>query len=127
MLTVGILHRDDLLIRVEIVEQRRENTPAGIQFIVTDEVRMVALEGVEDQGLVGFGDLDVGEAAAVGEVEFGGDGVHAEPRQFRVHLDVDGFVGLDADDEFVAGDVFEDARGDVAELDADFGLLFVEG
>lgn len=76
---------------------------------------MVALEGIEDKRFVGLGDLEVGEAAAVGEVEFGHDGLHAETRLLGVHLDVDGFVGLDADDDFVAGDVLEDTGGDVLE------------
>jgi hypothetical protein len=34
---------------------------------------------------------------------------------------------LDTDDELVTGNVLEDAGGDILELDADFGLLLVQG
>ena len=53
--------------------------------------------------------------------------MHAQARELGVHFDVNGFVGLDPDDELVAGDVLEDAGCDISELDADFGFLLIEG
>ena len=88
---------------------------------------MVALQGVEDQGFVSFGDLEVGESTAVGQVELGDNGLHAQAGELGVHFDVDRFVGLDPDDELVPGDVLEDAGCDISELDADFGFLLIEG
>lgn len=88
---------------------------------------MIPLERIQDQRLVCLGDFQVREAATVCEIELRHYGLHAQAGQLRVHLDVDGFVGLDSDDELVAGDVLKDARCDVLELDADFGLLFIEG
>jgi hypothetical protein len=88
---------------------------------------VVALEGVQDQGLIGLGDLKVGEAAAVGQVQLGHYRLHGKTRQLGVHLNVNGLVGLHANDELVAGDILEDAGSDVLELNADLGLLLVEG
>lgn len=87
---------------------------------------MVSLQGIQDQRFIGLGDLQVGESAAVGEVELGDDRLHRETRQFRVHLDVNGLVGLDSDDQLVAGNVLEDTRGHISELDADLGLLLIQ-
>lgn len=126
-LTVGVLHRDNLLVVVQVVQERREDAPGGVQLVVTYKVGVVALEGVQDQGLVGLGDLEVGEAAAVSQVQLGHHRLHGQTRQLGVHLDVDGLVGLDTDNQLVAGNVLEDTRGHVLELDADFGLLLVEG
>ena len=126
-LTVGVLHRDNLLVVVQVVQERREDAPGGVQLVVTYKVGVVALEGVQDQGLVGLGDLEVGEAAAVSQVQLGHHRLHGQTRQLGVHLDVDGLVGLDTDNQLVAGNVLEDTRGNVLELDADFGLLLVEG
>ena len=126
-LTVGVLHRDNLLVVVQVVQERREDAPGGVQLVVTHKVGVVALEGVQDQGLVGLGDLEVGEAAAVSQVQLGHHRLHGQTRQLGVHLDVDGLVGLDTDNQLVAGNVLEDTRGNVLELDADFGLLLVEG
>lgn len=112
---------------IQVMQQRRENSPRSIQLIITDEVGVVTLQCVKDQRLVGLGDLEVGEATAVGEIELGNDGLHGETGELGVHLDVDRLVGLDTDDQFVAGDVLEDTGCDVTELNADLSLLFVEG
>ena len=109
------------------MQQRRKDPPAGVELVVAHKVGVVSLERVEDERLVRLGDLEVGEAAAVREVQLRDDGLHAEAGQLRVHLEVDALVGLDADDELVPGDVLEDARGDVLELDADLHLGLVEG
>ena len=125
--TIWVLHGDDLLVVVQIVQQRCEDAPAGVQLVITHKVGVVALEGVQDERLVRLRDLEVREAAAVGQVQLGHHRLHRQTRQLRVHLDVDRLVGLHPDDQLVAGDVLEDAGGDVAELDADFGLLLVQG
>ena len=88
---------------------------------------MVALQGVEDQRFVSFGDLEIGESTAVSQVELGHYGLHTQARELGVHFDVDGLVGLNPDDEFVAGNVLEDAGCDISELDADFGFLLIKG
>lgn len=125
--TVGVLHGDNLLVVIQVVQERSEDAPAGIQLVVTDKVGVVTLEGIQDQGLVGLGDLEVGEAAAVGQVQLGHHRLHRQTGQLGVHLDVDGLVGLDTDDKLVTGDILEDTGGDVAELDANLGLLLVQG
>lgn len=125
-LTVWVLHGDNLLVVIQIVQKRGENAPAGIQLIVTNEVGVIALEGIQDQRLVSLGDLEVGEAAAVGQVQLGHHRLHGQTGQLGIHLDVDGLVGLHADDQLVTGDVLEDTGGDVAELDPDLRLLLVE-
>lgn len=125
--TIRILHRDDFLIIIEIVEQRSEDSPAGIQLVITDKVGMITLQAVENERLVRLGDLEVGEASPVGEVELGDDGLHAQAGELRVHLDIDTLVGLNAHDELVARNVLENARCNVLELHADFSLLLVQG
>lgn len=108
------------------MEQRGEDSPAGIQLVITNEVGVITLQGVKDEGFIRLWDLEVGEAAAVGQVELSDNGLHAQARELRVHLDVHTLVGLDAHDELVPRDVLEDARGDILELDSDLGLLLVE-
>lgn len=88
---------------------------------------MVALERIQDQRLVGLGNLEVGEAAAIGQVELGHHGLHGQTGQLGVHLDIHRLVGLDADDQLVARNILENARGDITELNADLGLLLVQG
>ena len=126
LLTIGILHRNNLLVVVEVVEERGEDPPAGIKLVVTNEVGVVALEAVEDEGLVGLGDLEVREPPAVGEIQLGNHGLHAKTRKLRVHLHVDTLVGLDADDELISGNILKNTRSDILELHANLGLLLVE-
>jgi hypothetical protein len=109
------------------VEKRSEDSPTGVKLVVTDKVGVVTLKGIEDERLVGLGDLEVRETTAVGEIQLGNHGLHAQARELRVHLDVHTLVGLNADDKLVAGNVLEDTRGNVLELNADLGLLLVEG
>lgn len=109
------------------MQKRGEDAPAGVELVVTDEVGVVALEGVQDQGLIGLGDLKVGEAAAVSQVQLGHYRLHGQTGQLGVHLDVNRLVGLHANDELVAGNILEDAGSDVLELNANLGLLLVEG
>ena len=109
------------------MEQRCEDSPAGIQLIVTDKVRMIALQAVKNERLVGLRDLEVGEASSVGQVKLSDDSLHAQAGKLGVHFDVDTFVGLNAHDQLVAGDVLENARCNILELHADLGLLLVQG
>lgn len=91
------------------MQQRRKDPPAGIKLVITNEIGMVALESVEYQRFVGFGNLEVREAAPVGEVEFGGNGLHAQAGQLRVHFDVHRLVRLHANHKLVARNVLENA------------------
>lgn len=115
------------LVVLDPVEDRSEDLPCDIELIVTDEVRAVALDGVKNKSFVRGGDLDVGEAVLVGHVELDGDGLGHETGKLVVELDVDGLVGLDAENQLVANDVREDTRGDVLELDTDLNLALIEG
>ncbi len=125
--TVRILHGMDVLVVVKVVQQGREYPPARVELVVAHKVRVVALQRVEDERLVGLGDLEVREAAPVRQIELRHHRLHAEAWQLRVHLDVHALVRLHADDELVPRDVLEDARRDILELDAHLGLLLVEG
>lgn len=49
MLTVGVLHGYDVLLLLEIMEQRCKDSPGGIKFVVTHKVGVIALECVEDE------------------------------------------------------------------------------
>lgn len=126
-LTVWVLHRNDLFVVVEVVQKRGENSPASIELIVTDKVGMVTLESIKDKRFVSLRNLQVREAAAVGKVKLGDDSLHGKTRKLGIHLDVNRLVGLDSDNKLVSGDVLEDSRSDILELDTDFGLLLVEG
>lgn len=127
VLTVRVLHGDDLLVVIQVMQEWREYSPAGIQLVVTDKVGVVALQGVQNQRLVRFGDLEVREATAVGQIEFRDNCLHRQTGKFGVHLDIDGLVGLHSNDELVSGNVLENARRDVLELDANLRLLLVKG
>jgi hypothetical protein len=109
------------------VEERSEDSPGGVKLVVTDEVGVVTLEGVEDKSLVSLGDLKVRETTTVGEVELGNGSLHGQSGELGVHLDVDRLIRLDTDDELVTGDILEDSGSDVLELDTDLSLLLVEG
>lgn len=125
--TIRILHGDNLFVVVEVMKERGENSPACIQLIISDKVGVITLQAVKDQRLICLGDLKIRESSAVGQVQFGNNGLHAQARQLRVHFDVDTLVGLDAHHQLVSGNVLENARGHVLELHADLRLLFVQG
>src|SRR4029434_367770 len=71
-------------------------------------------------------DLEVRESSAVGQIELGNNGLHAQTRKLGVHLDVDTLVGLDAHDKLISGNVLKDTRSDVLELNSNLCLLLVE-
>lgn len=100
--------------------------PSSVQLVRSDKVALVALDGIQDQCLVRFRDLEVGKAALVGEIHLGRHALHFQAGHLGVHLEVDGFSGLHSNDELVAGNVAEDALSDVLVLDSDLSLLLVE-
>ena len=87
---------------------------------------MVALQSIEDERLVCLWDFEITETASIGKIKLSDRSLHTESRQLRVHLNIDTLVGLDANNELIAGDVLEDTAGDVLELDSYFGLLLVQ-
>ena len=124
--TIGVLHRNDFLVVVEIVQKGRKDAPASVKLVVTHKVGVVALEAVEDQRLVRFRNLEVRESSSVGEVELRDNGLHAEAWQLGVHLDVDTLIGLDAHNKLVPRNVLEDTGCDILELNPYLGFLLVE-
>jgi hypothetical protein len=101
--------------------------PCDVQLVISHKVRVVALEGVQDQSLVSLGDLCLGEPALVSQVQLGRDRPRDQAGRLGVELHVDGLGGLDSDDELVTGNVVKDAGGDVLVLNSDLYLGFVEG
>lgn len=124
--SIGVRLRLDL-VPFNLVQQRREDLPALFQLIAADKVVLVSLENVENQSFVGVGDVGGSVALGIREVELGNGGVVGVAGGLDHHFHVDGFVGLDADDEFVAGERgVEVVAGYVAELDTDVDFLVVE-
>lgn len=109
------------------MQNRGKDLPSHVELIVPDKVAVVALERIQDQGLVRVGDPRVCESLLPRQVELGLDRTGFESREFRVHLDVDCLVGLDTQDELVSGNVVEDATGHIFELHSNFHLALVEG
>jgi hypothetical protein len=101
--------------------------PCDVQLVISHKVRVVALEGVQDQSLVSLRDLCLGEPALVSQVQLGRDRPRDQTGRLGVELHVDGLGGLDSDDELITGNVVKDAGGDVLVLDSDLHLGFVEG
>ena len=124
--TIGILHRDNLLIIIKIMKEWCEDPPTSVELIVTHKVGMIPLQRIQDEGLIRFRDDQITETPAVSEVELCNCCLHAETREFRVHLDVNTLIGLDTNDEFIAGNVLKYAACDILELDANLGLLLIE-
>ena len=91
-----------------------------IELIVAHKVGVVAVECVEDERLVRLRDLVVREPSLVRQVHVGRQRARVQAGHLGVHLEVHGLGRLDAQDEFVARDVLEDALRDVLELDSHF-------
>jgi len=87
---------------------------------------VVTLQSIKDKCLVRLWDFEIAETASISEIKLSHRSLHTEPRQLRVHLNIDTFVGLDANNKFIAGDVLEDTAGDVLKLDSYFSLLLVQ-
>ncbi len=84
------------------------------------KVGVIALECVEDERLVRLGDLVFRESPLVRQIHLGWQCARVQTRHLGVQLQVHGFGGLNAQDELVATDVFENTRGDVLELNSHF-------
>ena len=87
---------------------------------------MISLQRVQDQTLVRLRDLRVREPPLIRQVHLRRDRQRLQTGRLCVQLEVDGFGGLDADDEFIPADVAEDTLGDVFELDTNLHLGFVQ-
>ena len=111
---------------VNPVQNRSEDLPCHVKLVITDEIRMIALECVEDERLVCLWDLRLGESLLIGHVELHRDGTCGEARQFRVHLHPDRFRRLDAEDKLIATDIVEDPLDGVFILNPDLDLAFVQ-
>ena len=86
------------------------------------KVGVIALECVENESLVRLGDLIFHESPFVRQVHLGWECARVQTRHLGVQLQVHSFGGLNAQDELVATDVFENSRGDVLELESHFHL-----
>ena len=98
-----------------------------IELIVAYKVGVIALEGVEDKRLVRLGDLIVRETPLVRQVHLGWERARGQTRLLGVQLQVHGFGGLNAQNELVATDVFENTGGDVLKLKSHFHLGVIQG
>ena len=91
------------------------------------KVGVIALECVEDERLVRLGDLVFRESPLVRQIHLGWQCARVQTRHLGVQLQVHGFGGLNAQDELVATDVFENTRGDVLELNSHFHFGVIQG
>ena len=105
----------------------RAHLPSVIELIVAHKIRVVALECVEKERLVRLWDLVVREPPLVRQVHVGRQRTRVQAGRLGVQLEVHGLGRLDAQNELVARDVFEDALRDVLELDPHFHFGLVQG
>mmetsp|Transcript_1197 Transcript_1197/g.3360 ORF Transcript_1197/g.3360 Transcript_1197/m.3360 type:complete len:441 (+) Transcript_1197:13-1335(+) len=108
----------------------REDVPRDQELVVADEEGLLAVDDVEDEALVSVGDvLGLLPGGPVEEVEARLVEPGGEAGNLAGDFEVDGLVGLDADDELVAVHVAgaKDVARDLLEPDADFGLALVQG
>ena len=88
---------------------------------------MIALDRVEDERLVRFGNLWVRKSPLVCQIHLGRYRAHLQTWLLGVQLQIHGLGGLNAQDELVARDVLEDARGGLLELNPHFHLAVIQG
>ena len=86
----------------------RKDLPCNIQLVISYEIRMVALERIENERFVSLGNMRVCESPFIREVHLNGHCARVEARCFCVELQIDGLGGLNTDDELIAGDILED-------------------
>ena len=108
------------------MEDRGKDLPSNVQLVISYKVAVITLESIKDQCLVGLWDLGIGESVLVCQVELGRDSTCLESWNLRVHLHVDGLVGLNSEDKLVTANVVEDTSSDILELDSDLYLGLVE-
>src|SRR5688500_15010632 len=108
--------------RRPLLDDRVDDAPRLLDLIGAREERSVALEGIQDEGLVRIGRVDV-EGGAIGEVHRHRPDVEPEPGHFGAEPQHDPLVGLDADRQQVRigvrGCLAEEPVRDLAELDRD--------
>mmetsp|Transcript_9038 Transcript_9038/g.25336 ORF Transcript_9038/g.25336 Transcript_9038/m.25336 type:complete len:544 (-) Transcript_9038:129-1760(-) len=121
------------VVLLQLLEQRREKRPRGLELVAADEEPLVPVDDVEDEALVGVRELDVVRALVL-QVQLAVVQAHAQPRDLVVDLEVDGLFGLNADHELVGLLVqvaavlpAEDVARHVPELHPDLGQPAVEG
>lgn len=100
--------------------------PCTIQLVISDEIGMIAVEGVKNKRLICLWDLGVGKSPLVRQIHLGWNRARHEARSLGIELDVDCFARLDAHYELVAGNVFEDTLCDVMVLNSNLHFGFVE-
>lgn len=100
--------------------------PRNIQLVISDKVGVITLQRIKDERLVRFGDLRVRKPPLICEVHLRRHGPRLQPWKLGVHLQVDGFGGLDTDHKLVTGNIFEDTLRDVFELDANLDFRLVQ-
>ena len=100
--------------------------PRDIQLVITDKVRMVTLESIENQALIRFRDLRIRKPPLIGQVHLSWDRTGVQSRCLRVQLEVNGFRRLNTHNEFISGNILEDTLGDILELNTDLDLGLVD-
>ena len=100
--------------------------PSDIQLVVTDKVRMITLESIENQTLIRFRDLRIRKPPLVGQVHLSWDRTGVQSRCLRVQLEVNGFRRLNTHNEFISGNILEDTLGDILELNTDLDLGLID-
>ena len=100
--------------------------PGDVELVVAHEIGVVALERVEDEALVRLGDVLVGETSLVRQVHLNRYRAGVKTRCLRIQLEIDRFAGLDTDDEFISGNIFEYSLSNIFVLNPNFDLRLVQ-
>mmetsp|Transcript_17395 Transcript_17395/g.52121 ORF Transcript_17395/g.52121 Transcript_17395/m.52121 type:complete len:381 (-) Transcript_17395:766-1908(-) len=89
---------------LQLLQDGREQRPRSLKFVSTDEQALVAVDDVQDEALVGVGQVAF-VCLVVAEVQPLSVQTETQARHLVVDLQVDALVGLDADHQFVGGGV----------------------
>lgn len=102
-----------------------EDLPSDIQLVITNKVRVIALESIENESFVGLRNVGVRESLLIGEVKFNRNSTRVEPRKLVVHFEVYSFIGLNAHHKLVPRDIGENTLRSIFVLHTnfDFGLV----
>lgn len=102
------------------------NLPSIIKFIMPNKVGVITTKRVQDERFVRLWDFRLSEASLVRQIHLGRERASIQPGRFGIELEVHRLGRLDPDNEFVTGDVFEDALSDILELNSDLNFGFVQ-